>query len=58
MFKNKTVWSADVQPIGQGINGPKIFLVAEQDIISLCVYYDLYGGSTVDEILARLDFFA
>jgi len=45
VFTNKTVWSADVPPIGQGINGLKSFLVAEQDIISIFVYYDLYVGA-------------
>jgi len=37
VFTNKIVWSADVKPIGQGINGPKNYLVAGPDIISLCV---------------------
>ena len=42
MLSNKTVRSTDVTPIGPEINGPKNFLVAGQEIISLCVYYDLY----------------
>ena len=32
------VWSADVQPIGQGTNGPKNYRVAGQDInLSKCI---------------------
>ena len=40
MFTNKIVWSADVTPIGQGINGLGNYLVAGRD--TLC-NYDLYG---------------
>jgi len=38
---NKIVCSADPQPVGQGANGPPNHLLAGQDFISLCVYYDL-----------------
>ena len=46
MFKIKIVWSADVTPLGQGINGLVNCLLAGQHIISLWVYYDLYGINT------------
>jgi len=39
------LWSADVQPIGQGTNGLSHYLLADQDFIFLCVYYTLYGST-------------
>jgi len=44
VFTNKIVRSADVPTIGQ-----KIFLVADQDTISRCLYYDLYGDGPVNQ---------
>ena len=40
------LWSADVQPVPQGTNGPSNYLSAGQYFISLCVYHDLYGLTT------------
>ena len=55
MFTNEIVWSADVTPIGQGINGPGNFLVAVLDIIFLCVTV-ISMCLTQDKLLARFCF--
>jgi len=37
VFTNEVAWSTDVKPTGQRINGPKNYLVAGPDTVSLCV---------------------
>jgi len=43
LFIYKMLRSAVHQPTRPGTNGPSNYLLAGQDFISLCVYYDLYG---------------
>jgi len=54
VFTNKIVWSADVLPIGQGINVPKIFLVADQDTISVCATISMaFALNALDIMMAH-----